>query len=394
MVKAPEELRGDYSLSFKRVQTYTAATTRKPIASDRMMRKLPRSFFIRACAALAFALPAVALAQASPSKPPALPVKAASVKVSTIGTDVNAVGTLLANESVMIRPELAGRVAEIHFEEGQTVAKGARLVTLDQSEYKAILAQTEADAKLAARRYERSQELRKQNFISQEAVDEARTNLDRSAARRQETEVKLAKSDIRAPFSGVVGLRQVSPGAYVKEGADIVRLEDIDSIKLDFRVPEVYLAKLHKDQEVTVRVDAFPQQAFKGRIYALEPGIDEKSRTVLVRARIANKDRRLRPGMFARVNLSIGSREAAMVVPDQAIVPRGDSVFVFRVVDGKAVLTPVQTGARTAGEVEIVKGLTPKDMVVVDGQLKLQDGAPVNVIADPPVSADAQNKEG
>jgi membrane fusion protein (multidrug efflux system) len=275
------------------------------------------------------------------------------------------------------------------------VAKGARLVTLDQSEYKAILAQSEAEAKLATRRYDRSQELRKQNFISQEAVDEARSNLDRSAARRQETEVKLAKSEIRAPFAGIVGLRQLSPGAYVKEGADIARLEDIDSIKLDFRIPEVYLANLRKDQEVAVRVDAYPNQEFKGRIYALEPGVDEKSRTLLARARIDNKDRRLRPGMFARVVLTLGSRDAAIVVPDQAIVPRGDSVFVFRVVDGKALLTPVTTGARAPGEVEILKGLSPKDVVVVDGQLKLQDGASVMILGDPPVpSAAAPKKEG
>jgi membrane fusion protein (multidrug efflux system) len=357
------------------------------------MRRLSVRCLAHVLLILGLALPGLALAQAG-GKPPPLPVKAASVKVSTIGTDVTAVGNLLANESVMIRPEIAGRIVQIHFDEGQAVPKGARLITLDQSEYKAILAQTDADAKLAARRYERSQELRKQNFISQEAVDEARTNLDRSAARRQETEVKLAKSDIRAPFSGIVGLRQVSPGAYVKEGADIARLEDIDSIKLDFRVPEIYLGSLHKDQEVAVRVDAFPNQAFKGHIYALEPGVDEKSRTVLVRARISNKERKLRPGMFARVSLSLGKREGAIVVPDQAIVPRGDSVFVFRVVDGKAVLTPVQTGARTAGEVEILKGLSPTDTVVVDGQLKLQDGAPVTIMVDPPVTAGPVKREG
>ena len=344
---------------------------------------------------LLLALSAGAPAQAPGGKPPGVTVKASPVKVGTLSTDVSAVGTLLANESVMLRPEIAGRVVAIHFDEGQAVSKGAKLVTLDQSEYKAILAQSEAEAKLATRRFERSQELRKQNFISQEAVDESRSNLDRSAARRQETEVKLAKSELRAPFAGIVGLRQVSPGAYVKEGADIARLEDIDSIKLDFRIPEVYLGSLRPDQEVAVRVDAYPNQAFKGRIYALEPGVDEKSRTLLARARIANKDRKLRPGMFARVVLTLGTRDSAIVVPDQAIVPRGESVFVYRVVDGKALLTPVTTGARAPGEVEIVKGLSPTDVVVVDGQLKLQDGAPVTIIGEPPIpSAAAPQKKG
>lgn len=336
--------------------------------------------------------PVLALAQAAAGTPPGVPVKAAQVRISRLSTDVSAVGTLLANESVMIRPEIAGRVVAIHFHEGQAVPKGARLVTLDQSEYKAILAQSEADAKLAKRRFERSQELRKQNFISQEAVDEARSNLDRSSARRQETEARLAKSEIRAPFAGIVGLRQVSPGAYVKEGADIARLEDVDSIKVDFRIPEVYVGALRPDQEVAVRVDAFPTQSFQGRIYAIEPGVDEKSRTLLVRARIPNKDRKLRPGMFARVVLSLGTRDAVIVVPDQAIVPRGESAFVYRVVGGKAALTPVTTGARAPGEVEIVKGLSPQDTVVVDGQIKLQDGAPVTVIGAPPVVA--KQREG
>lgn len=358
------------------------------------MQEISAGWVARALVLFAFALPVPALAQAAAGKPSAVPVKASPVRVSTLSTEVSAVGTLLANESVMIRPEIAGRVVAIHFDEGQSVPKGARLVTLDQAEYQAILAQSEAEAKLATRRYERSRELRKQNFISQEAVDEARSNLDRSVARRQETEAKLAKSELRAPFSGVVGLRQVSPGAYVKEGADIARLEDIDSIKVDFRIPEVFVGALRPDQEATVRVDAFPNQSFKGRIYALEPGVDEKSRTLLVRARIPNKDRKLRPGMFARVVLTLGTRDAAIVVPDQAIVPRGESVFVYRVVDGKAALTPVTTGARAPGEVEIVKGLSPQDVVVVDGQIKLQDGAPVTIIGTPPVpSAGVPKKE-
>jgi membrane fusion protein (multidrug efflux system) len=360
-----------------------------------MMQKFSAAFLVRALGVLVFAAPVLAGAQAPGGNAPGVPVKAAPVRVSTLSTEVSAVGTLLANESVMIRPEIAGRLVAIHFQEGQTVPKGARLVTLDQSEYKAILAQSEAEAKLATRRYERSQELRKQNFISQEAVDEARSNLDRSAARRQETEVKLAKSEIRAPFAGIVGLRQVSPGAYVKEGADIARLEDIDSIKLDFRVPEVFVGSLRPDQGVTVRVDAFPNQTFNGRIYALEPGVDEKSRTLLVRARIPNKDRKLRPGMFARVTLTLGTRDGAIVVPDQAIVPRGESSFVYRVVDGRASLTPVTTGARAPGEVEVVKGLSAQDVVVVDGQIKLQDGAPVTIIGTPPVpSAAAPKKAG
>jgi len=393
MFNLPGGFSQKYLLSLLRPQTQTQTSRAGFTSFD--MQKFSAPVAAYALLFLALLVPVPAPAQAPGGRPPEVPVKAAPVRVRALSTDVSAVGTLLANESVMIRPEIAGRVVAIHFDEGQAVPRGARLVTLDQSEYKAILAQSEADAKLATRRYERSQELRKQNFISQEAVDEARSNLDRSVARRQETAVKLAKSEIRAPFAGIVGLRQLSPGAYVKEGADIARLEDIDSIKVDFRIPEVYVGALRPDQEVAVRVDAFPNQTFKGRIYALEPSVDEKSRTLLVRARIPNKDRKLRPGMFARVVLSLGTRDAAIVVPDQAIVPRGESAFVYRVVDGKAALTPVTTGARAPGEVEIVKGLSPQDIVVVDGQIKLQDGAPVTIIGTPPIpSAAAPQKKG
>lgn len=321
-----------------------------------------------------------------------LPVRAVAVKVSAVATEVSAVGTLLANESVMIRPEIAGRIAAIHFSEGQPVAAGARLVTIDPGEYQAQFAGSTAEAKLNNQRYERAEELYKKGFISSQALDEARGNLDKSQARQQEDRARLAKTELRAPFSGIVGLRQVSPGAYVQPGKDIARLEDLSSIKLDFRVPEVYLDKIRKDQEVHVKVDAYPSEQFKGRIYAVEPVVDEQTRTALLRARIPNAGLKLRPGMFVRVNLTLGTRANALVIPEQAIVPKGQDSFVFRVVDGKAKLTKVRIGQRNPGEVEILEGLGAGDSVVTDGQMKLQDGAPVTVmgLTPPPVASAAQ----
>jgi len=335
-------------------------------------------------------LSAVAQAQQPKQKPSGLPVKAAAVRIGTVTQDVTAVGTLLANESVMIRPEVAGRVAAIHFNEGQAVAEGARLVALDAAEVRSQLDASRADERLTQQRAERAAELFTKNFISQQALEDAREAHKKATAQRQENEARVAKTDIRAPFAGMVGLRQVSAGAYLKAGDDIARLDKIDVMKLDFRVPEIYLGKIRRDQPVALRVDAFPGERFTGQVYAIETAVDERTRTVMLRGRVENKGLKLRPGMFARVVLELGSNDKAALIPEQAIVPRGDRNFVFRVVDGRAALTEVALGARSPGQVEIVKGLKPGEMVVTDGQIKLQDGVPVMVLPDkPPPTAES-----
>jgi len=289
-------------------------------------------------------------AAAGAPKPMGLPVKAVPVKIGRVDSEVSAVGSLIAAESVVIRPEIAGRVVALHFQEGQVVQKGAKLVSLDPSEYQAQLAATTADAKTETQRYERAKELLDQKFISQEALDVAKGNMDRALAKRQQDEVLLSKTMIVAPFAGMLGLRQVSPGAYVKAGDDVVRLENISYLKLDFRVPEMYLSRLKAGQEVSIAVDAFPKETFKGRIYALEPSVDEKTRTIVTRAQIPNVQSKLRPGMFARVNVLLETRPSAILVPEQAIWPQGRESFVFRVVDGKANLTKIELGVRRPGE--------------------------------------------
>ena len=316
--------------------------------------------------------------------PRGLPVKAATVQTGTVVDEIDAVGTLIANESVMIRPERDGRITGIHFSEGQVVTKGARLVSLDASEIEAQLAAIEAELSLNRSRMKRAEDLHAKNFISAQALDEARENLNQSLARHAEVKARLEKTVIFAPFEGVAGLRQVSPGAYVKAGQDVARLEGIGTLKLDFRVPEVYLARIRSGQDVRVHVDAYAGETYRGAIYAVEPAVDEASRTVLLRARVPNPGVRLKPGMFARVNLVLGTRENALLVPEQAIVPRGRDNFVFRIVGGKAAMAKVELGLRRTGDVEILKGLAAGDAIVVDGQLKLQDGAPVMMLPDKP----------
>ncbi|MBS1218038.1 MAG: hypothetical protein H6R21_1171 [Proteobacteria bacterium] len=180
----------------------------------------------------------------------------------------------------------------------------------------------------------------------------------------------------------MTGLRQVSPGAYAKAGQDIARLEGIGTLKLDFRVPETYLRKIRVGQALAVTVDAYPAESFSGVIYAIEPSVDEATRTVLLRARLPNPGVRLKPGMFARVNLTLARRDNALVVPEQAIVPRGSGSYVFRIDGGKVALTKVELGLRRPGEVEIVSGLAAGQAIVADGQLKLQDGATVAVMVE------------
>jgi membrane fusion protein (multidrug efflux system) len=334
--------------------------------------------------------PKAAAGTVTPAKPAGLPVKAQPVKLDEVQSEVSAVGSLLAAESVVIRPEIAGRVLDLPFREGQAVRKGAKLVVVDSSEYEAVLAQAKADAKTEAQRYERAVDLLKNKFVSQDAVDVAKGNMDRAAARVQENEARLAKTTIYAPFSGTLGLRLISPGAYLKAGDDIVRLENTSSLKLDFRVPELYVSKLRPNQAVAVRTDAYPNEVFEGRIYALEPSVDEKTRTVLARAEIPNKQGKLHPGMFGRVSVLLESRPNAVMVPEQAIWPQGRETFVYKVVDGTAVLTKVDLGARRPGEVEVARGLAAGDVVVTDGQMKIKDGAPVTLLpppAPPPAAA-------
>lgn len=327
---------------------------------------------------------------------PPTPVRAERAKIAPAVDVARAVGSLRADESVMIRPEIAGRVAKIAFAEGQRVKQGEPLIALDDAEYRALVASSAAQARLDAQRLARAEDLYKKKFISSQALDEQRSNYARSLAKQREDEAKLAKTLVNAPFSGVAGLRQVSEGAFVAAGTDVARLDKIDVIKLDFRVPEIYLPRLASGQPLRVAVDAYPDAQFSGQIYAIEPSVDEQTRTVLVRARVGNPELQLRPGMFARVSLQLGVREQAVWIPEEAIVPRGRDSFVFRVVDGKAQEIRVRTGARKVGEVEVVEGISAGDLVVTEGNHRLRPGAAVAVTdaAPPKPKAEAQAGKG
>ena len=327
-------------------------------------------------AVLTVACPA-ALAQ---DKSTAVSVEAAKVIAAPLSEQVTAIGTILSNEAVTISSEIPGRLKDIHFREGEPVDRGASLFTLDDSIYRAQLADAEAKLKLAEQTHKRTSQLFSNKYATAQSADESASNLAVSTAAVELARVQLEKAHIVAPFSGIVGLRRVSVGEYITAGQALVNLEAIDPVKADFRVPEKFLPAIRVGQTIRIRIDAFPNESFEGKVYAIDPRLDVSGRSLVVRAVVPNKDERLRPGLFARISVLLQLKEDALSVPEQAIVPQGDSQFVFKIVDGKVHLTKVVTGTRREGRVEIVEGLSPGDQVVTAGQLKIRDGTPVSIV--------------
>lgn len=317
-----------------------------------------------------------------PGLPPGgMPVEAVPVKVGPVARTVTAVGTLLSSESVVIRPEVAGRVAEIAFQEGSRATRGQVLVRLDDAVPRATLAQTVASLNLSRAEFLRADELFRQGVGSARVRDQAQAKLAVDDAAVQLSRAQMDKLVLTAPFDGMLGLRKVSVGDVVQVGKDIVNLEAIDTLKLDFRIPEAFVQAVGVGQALALSVDAFPDRSFTGTVYAIDPLIDINGRSISIRARLDNPEHQLRPGLFARVVLTLAARTDAILIPEQALVTFGSEQFVFRIVDGKAARTRVRTGDRRNAEVEITHGLTPADVIVTAGQLKVRDGMPVQNVA-------------
>ncbi|MEN3974140.1 efflux RND transporter periplasmic adaptor subunit [Emcibacter sp. SYSU 3D8] len=306
-------------------------------------------------------------------------VEAAPVQVRPVQQEVNAIGTLRSEDSIVMRPELAGVVTAIGFKEGQPVRKGQLLVALDGSIHEAELAQAQASLTLSRANNDRTAELLAKGAASQRTRDENLSKMRMDEATLALARARLAKTRITAPYDGVAGLRKVAVGDYVTPGQDLVTLDVIDPIKLEFRVPEIYLAHVAMGQTVTFQLDALPGQTFKAEVYAIDPQVDVDGRSLAIRARADNSGRTLRPGLFARASLGLARHENAILIPEEAIIPQGTDHFVYKVTGGKAAMTQVKTGIRRDGVVEIVSGLGAADTVVTAGQLKLHDGAAVNV---------------
>jgi membrane fusion protein (multidrug efflux system) len=332
--------------------------------------------------------PASAVAKAAaPKGPPPTAVEAARVAVVKLPNVITAVGSLRSDETVIVRPEIAGRISRIAFREGERVTRGQALIKLDDSVQRADLERARANFVLSKSKFDRAEELRKQGFISSQARDEAENTLKVAQAEVELMQARLAKTEVPAPFAGTVGLRQISVGDYVKEGQDVVNLESLDPLKVDFRVPEISHGQVKDGQSLQVSLDAIPDRVYDGRIYAINPLIDANGRSIVIRAQVPNKDGRLRPGMFARVRLFIAGTRDTIVIPEESLFPVGDDKYVYKVVENKATRQKVDIGQRREGKVEIVGGLAAEDVVVTAGQLKLREGSPVSVARAPAPAA-------
>jgi membrane fusion protein (multidrug efflux system) len=310
-------------------------------------------------------------------------VEAVKVSIARLPQALAAVGSLRSDETVIVRPEIAGRVAAIHFREGERVAKGTLLVKLDDSVQRADLDKARANLVLSKSKFERAAGLLKQGFISSQARDESENALKVAQAEVELMQARVSKTSIEAPFAGTVGLRHVSVGDYVKEGQDIVNLESLDPLKVDFRVPELALSQVKAGQTLQVTLDAIPDRAYDGHVYAINPLIDANGRSIVIRAKVVNRDGRLRPGMFARVRLFTSEVKDSATVPEESLFPVGDDKYVYRIVEGKALRQKVEIGQRRDGKVEILSGLGPNDTVVTAGHQKIRDGATVRIAEHP-----------
>jgi len=317
-----------------------------------------------------------------------LPVETVTLAPQAIATGLQTVGSLRADESVVVRPEIAGRINRIHFTEGGRVTAGQPLFTLDGSLAQASLNEATANLDNSRRVAARAGQLSQQQLIAKADYDTARASLGVDQARAASARTALSKMTLRAPFSGQIGLREVSVGEFVNVGQDLVRLVRLDPIEVDFSVPENALAQIRNGQGLQVNVDAFPGDTFSGEVVAIDPVVDPNNRSVRLRARIPNPDGRLKPGQFAKLQLDTASATgprsgaAALMVPEQALMQDGDTRFVYTVVDGKAKKTVIKTGTRTPGLMQVVDGLKAGDVVITAGQAKpmMHDGMAVMVL--------------
>ncbi|MBL8565555.1 MAG: efflux RND transporter periplasmic adaptor subunit [Hyphomicrobiaceae bacterium] len=321
----------------------------------------------------------------------ATPVEVAEARSTRTSVDIQAVGSLLSDESVMIAPEIAGRISEIVFEEGRPVRKGQAMVKLDDSLARAELTQAKARLELATANNDRARALSRTGNVTERSRDEATATYETAKAEVELAETRLLKHVLTAPFDGIAGVRAVSVGAYVAIGTKVVNIEKIDQLKIDFRVPEIHLRDVRVGQELAVGVDALPKRMFRGEIYAINPMIDVNGRALVIRGRIANPDLTLRPGLFARIELKGLSESAVVLVPESAILPRAGETFLFVVGDdGKAIERRVRLGMRRNGEVEIVDGVEAPATVVVAGQQRLKSGDRVEIV--PPTAESASRR--
>jgi len=360
-------------------------------------RRLPKRVGPAAAAAIVmlalfaglFAWRSARTAQPSAGAPPPTAVVAIQINPTDVPASLPSVGSLRAVREVVLAPEVAGRVVAIRFNSGDAVAAGSTLVQLYDAPERADRAAAVAHAKFTGVQLERSRQLATTGAEPRELLDQRVAEHDQALAAVSQIEARLAQKTIRAPFAGAIGLRKINPGQYLNPGDAIASLTALDQLYVDFSVPQQDFAKLRVGSPVSVTTDAWPGRTFLARVNAIEPQIGEDTRNITIQAVVANADRALRPGLFVTAALQLPPEHGVLVVPATAIQTSasGESVTVIRgpraQQEGKAEIVPVTTGRRFGDSVVITGGLKPGDVVVTEGQPRVQPGAQVKVVHKP-----------
>ena len=320
-----------------------------------------------------------------PPKDPPVPAELVSVQVGPLKETLDAIGTLEADESVDIKPEVDGEVTSIQMTEGEAVKKGDPILQIDESKQAATVAEAEADYNYAKETMQRSDTLLADGTISQQEHDQTRASFQRTEASLHLARKRMTEYTLTAPFNGILGHRAVSIGQYVNPQTVLVSLYSMDRMKLGFSVPERYAARVHPGQTLRLKVAAYGDEEFSGEIYLVEPQVDMATRSILVRAHIPNADHRLKPGMFANLKLSVGTKSNALTLAEECLFPHSGGFAVYRSNNGIAELVLIETGLRMAGTVEILSGLKAGDQVARSGNLRLSPGR--KIISESPTSS-------
>lgn len=319
-------------------------------------------------------------AQAKAPSRTTIPVVTAVVASEPFTEKLEALGTTKANESVVVTPTVEERVIGILVDDGDFVSSGQVLIKLDDSEAQYLLAEAKAALKEQRQQFERMRRLAKTNATSRSQLDEEQGLLDIAAAKVSLLEARLQDYTIRAPFSGVLGIRQISTGAVVDSDTVITTLDDTSSIKLDFTIPEAYLGVLKNGMTVSAHSLAYPDRSFEGRVTAISSRVDPETRTLTIRAKIPNPDRLLRPGMLLTVDL-VKNRSQSLIIPEEAVIQEKDKKFALVVTpDNTVEKTEIVTGRRNPGKLEVISGLNAGQQVIVQGLTRVRSGSSVNVV--------------
>lgn len=314
---------------------------------------------------------------------PLLPVlvEAAKVRQQAFGKQITVMGSLRANQGIVLRPEVAGHITKIYFKSGDMVSEGAPIVQLNDNVIQAQLQQAQALLGFAEQGYQRMAKLYQTHTISSADFDDVVSKLNAARAKVKEYQANLSQTLLVAPFAGKLGLSAVSLGDYIKVGQDIVSLEAIDPIEVEFNLPQIYLSKVFVGQAIKIFADTYVGKVFMGNIYAIDSVVNLNNRSFAVRAVIPNKDSKLLPGTFVEVNLDFTDKNLSFVIPQVAVFYEEGQNYVYKIIDGKRVIkTRITLGERDKENIVVLSGLSINDTVVTAGQLNLEDGANVKVV--------------